>query len=260
MTGGAAPNRSSVRARPDRPRPPPSRRSPSQRSVISRCRSASAALGARGPARARGDGRGQSRHGSGTYIPDGPPSLGSEPLSFLAALHGFTREEMYEARRILEVEAAGLAADARRPKTWRRSPRRSPGSSPTATIRTCSSFTTSTSIATSPRRRRTRSSARSSAWCRASTTSGGEKRQRAPPIAICATRPKLTGGSTSRSARAIAEGGPPRDERSSSAGQRYQAQEPEKSVAPDKAERSARPAAPARTPVKRSRAVRSITS
>ena len=52
----------------------------------------------------------QSRHGSGTYIPDGPPSLGSEPLSFLAALHGFTREEMYEARRILEVEAAGLAA------------------------------------------------------------------------------------------------------------------------------------------------------
>jgi len=53
----------------------------------------------------------QSRHGSGTYIPDGPPSLGSEPLSFLAALHGFTREEMFEARRILEVEAAGLAAE-----------------------------------------------------------------------------------------------------------------------------------------------------
>jgi GntR family transcriptional repressor for pyruvate dehydrogenase complex len=52
----------------------------------------------------------KSRHGSGTYIPDGPPSLGSEPLSFLAALHGFTRDEMYEARRILEIEAAGLAA------------------------------------------------------------------------------------------------------------------------------------------------------
>jgi len=33
----------------------------------------------------------RSRHGSGTYIPDGPPLLGSEPLSFLAALHGFTR-------------------------------------------------------------------------------------------------------------------------------------------------------------------------
>src|SRR6478735_3379710 len=53
----------------------------------------------------------QSRHGSGTYIPDGPPTLGSEPLSFQAALHGFTREEMYEARRILEVGAAGLAAE-----------------------------------------------------------------------------------------------------------------------------------------------------
>jgi GntR family transcriptional repressor for pyruvate dehydrogenase complex len=53
----------------------------------------------------------RSKHGSGTYIPSGPPALGSEPLSFLAALHGFTREEMYEARRILEVEAAGLAAE-----------------------------------------------------------------------------------------------------------------------------------------------------
>src|SRR5215471_3774935 len=53
----------------------------------------------------------RSRHGSGTYIPDGPPALGSEPLSFLAALHGFTREDMYEARRILEVEASGLAAE-----------------------------------------------------------------------------------------------------------------------------------------------------
>ena len=58
----------------------------------------------------------QSRHGSGTYIPDGPPSLGPEPLSFLAALHGFTREQMYEARRILEVEAAGLAADRATPE------------------------------------------------------------------------------------------------------------------------------------------------
>src|SRR5262245_26030557 len=41
----------------------------------------------------------QSKHGSGTYIPDGPPSLGSESLRFQAALHGFTRAEMYEARR-----------------------------------------------------------------------------------------------------------------------------------------------------------------
>jgi GntR family transcriptional regulator, transcriptional repressor for pyruvate dehydrogenase complex len=53
----------------------------------------------------------RSRHGSGTYIPDGPPALNTDALSFLAALHGFTREEMYEARRILEVGAAGLAAE-----------------------------------------------------------------------------------------------------------------------------------------------------
>ncbi len=53
----------------------------------------------------------RSRRGSGTFITDGPPVLGSEPLSFLAALHGFTRGEMYEVRRILEVGAAGLAAD-----------------------------------------------------------------------------------------------------------------------------------------------------
>jgi GntR family transcriptional regulator, transcriptional repressor for pyruvate dehydrogenase complex len=58
----------------------------------------------------------RSRHGSGTYIPDGPPSLGSEPLSFLAALHGFTRVEMYEARRILEAGASALAAERATPE------------------------------------------------------------------------------------------------------------------------------------------------
>lgn len=58
----------------------------------------------------------QSRHGSGTFITDGPPVLGAEPLSFLAALHGFTHAEMYEARRILEVGAAGLAAERATPE------------------------------------------------------------------------------------------------------------------------------------------------
>jgi GntR family transcriptional repressor for pyruvate dehydrogenase complex len=42
--------------------------------------------------------------------------LAAEPLSFLAALHGFTGEEMYEARRILEVGAAGLAAERATPE------------------------------------------------------------------------------------------------------------------------------------------------
>jgi GntR family transcriptional repressor for pyruvate dehydrogenase complex len=53
----------------------------------------------------------QTRHGAGTFITDGPPMLGSEPLSFMAALHGFTRDEMFEARRALEVGVAGLAAE-----------------------------------------------------------------------------------------------------------------------------------------------------
>lgn len=53
----------------------------------------------------------RSRRGSGTYIPVGPPTLGVEALSFLAALHKFTVGDVFEARRILEVGAAGLAAE-----------------------------------------------------------------------------------------------------------------------------------------------------
>src|SRR6266542_2542218 len=52
-----------------------------------------------------------SRHGSGTYIAAGPPALDSEPLNMLAALHGFTPEKMFEARRLVEVAVAGLAAE-----------------------------------------------------------------------------------------------------------------------------------------------------
>ncbi len=66
------------------------------------------ALGAMGVVR--------SRHGSGTYIPEGPPVLVSGPLTFQAALHGFTREQMYEARRLLEVGAAALAAERATPE------------------------------------------------------------------------------------------------------------------------------------------------
>ena len=51
-----------------------------------------------------------SRRGAGTFIADGPPDLGSEPLSLLASLHGFTPPEMFEARLVLEVGVAGLAA------------------------------------------------------------------------------------------------------------------------------------------------------
>ena len=58
----------------------------------------------------------QSRHGSGTFIPEGPPSLVGGPLSFLAALHGFSPDEMSEARRIMEVGVAGLAAERATPE------------------------------------------------------------------------------------------------------------------------------------------------
>src|SRR3954449_9003580 len=57
----------------------------------------------------------RSRRGSGTYIPDGPPTLGADALSFLAALHKITVDDVYEVRRILEVGAAGLAAERATP-------------------------------------------------------------------------------------------------------------------------------------------------
>jgi GntR family transcriptional repressor for pyruvate dehydrogenase complex len=52
----------------------------------------------------------QFRHGSGTYIKSGPPELSEGPLSLLARLHGFSDDEMFEARLELEVGIAALAA------------------------------------------------------------------------------------------------------------------------------------------------------
>lgn len=58
----------------------------------------------------------RSRHGSDTYIPEQPPAVSTGAQGFLGALHGFTREDMCEARRILEVSAAGLAAERAAPE------------------------------------------------------------------------------------------------------------------------------------------------
>lgn len=52
-----------------------------------------------------------TRQGAGTFITAGPPALGNEPLGLLAALHGITREGLFEARRTLEVSTAALAAE-----------------------------------------------------------------------------------------------------------------------------------------------------
>ncbi len=57
-----------------------------------------------------------SRRGAGTFIADGPPDLGREPLGLLAALYGFTADEMFEARLVLEVGVAGLAAEHATPE------------------------------------------------------------------------------------------------------------------------------------------------
>ena len=53
----------------------------------------------------------QIRQGAGTFMTAGPPTLDSAPLSYLAALHGFTRQQMFEARIALEVTVASLAAE-----------------------------------------------------------------------------------------------------------------------------------------------------
>ena len=53
----------------------------------------------------------RSRQGAGTFVSEGPPTLDSEPLRLLAALHGFSFDHMFETRSILEVGAAGLAAE-----------------------------------------------------------------------------------------------------------------------------------------------------
>jgi GntR family transcriptional repressor for pyruvate dehydrogenase complex len=55
----------------------------------------------------------QSRQGAGTFVvnAEGSPALDSSPLRMMAALHGFSTSEMFEARRSLEMAIAGLAAE-----------------------------------------------------------------------------------------------------------------------------------------------------
>jgi GntR family transcriptional repressor for pyruvate dehydrogenase complex len=51
------------------------------------------------------------RHGAGTFVADGPLVLDSQQFHFLSALHGFSRHDMFEARRVLERGVAGMAAE-----------------------------------------------------------------------------------------------------------------------------------------------------
>ncbi|MEO7891876.1 MAG: FadR/GntR family transcriptional regulator [Vicinamibacterales bacterium] len=58
----------------------------------------------------------KTRRGAGTFVADGRPVLDTDALSVLATLHGFSRAEMFEARRTLEVGVAGLAAERATPE------------------------------------------------------------------------------------------------------------------------------------------------
>lgn len=55
----------------------------------------------------------KSRQGAGTFVveADVSPALDSNPLRLLASLHGFSSAEMFEARLLLEMAIAGLAAE-----------------------------------------------------------------------------------------------------------------------------------------------------
>ena len=55
----------------------------------------------------------QSKQGAGTFVAIAAksPTLDSSPLRMLSALHGFTSDEMFEARLALEMSIAGLAAE-----------------------------------------------------------------------------------------------------------------------------------------------------
>ena len=55
-----------------------------------------------------------SRRGAGTFVADGPPLLEVNPLSLFTVLHGIPQAELFEARRVIEIDLAGLAAERAR--------------------------------------------------------------------------------------------------------------------------------------------------
>jgi GntR family transcriptional repressor for pyruvate dehydrogenase complex len=64
--------------------------------------------------------------------------LDSEPLRLLAELHGFSYDHMFETRSVLEVGAAGLAAEVQPEINWQRCPKRLPKCLPHSKTRSVS--------------------------------------------------------------------------------------------------------------------------
>jgi DNA-binding FadR family transcriptional regulator len=115
----------------------------------------------------------ETRHGAGTFVAMGPPTLGSEPLRFQAALHGFTDDEMFESRRVLEVGVAGMAAE--RASSEDLAAIADAVTEAFASLDDPAAFLVHdiTFTAPSPPRRATRSWRRSSRWCRRCSTNSG---------------------------------------------------------------------------------------
>lgn len=52
-----------------------------------------------------------TRRGAGTFVAEGPPLFEVNPLSLFSALHGIPGDELFETRRVIEIDLAGMAAD-----------------------------------------------------------------------------------------------------------------------------------------------------
>lgn len=53
----------------------------------------------------------EARRGAGTFVIDGPPLFDVNPLSLFSALHGIPQRDLFETRRVIEIDLAGLAAE-----------------------------------------------------------------------------------------------------------------------------------------------------
>lgn len=53
----------------------------------------------------------QSRHGSGTFIAEGPPAFDAGMLQVMGSLHGYHPTQMFEARLVIEQALTGFAAE-----------------------------------------------------------------------------------------------------------------------------------------------------